>query len=169
MLAICNSYQKTIAILLNLKMAQKGTTLIEMLLAMSLSSLVISALCLIMGFCGAVYERTGDSEMVVYAARCAGRIIEDDLRRSFSAQVYDNSRLIINLSDGGTVEYYLAENQIYRDLTNSNGTTRLPITENITQLYFTEHLKAIGVFIKAERGQQNFDHRSFVHPRASIN
>jgi Tfp pilus assembly protein PilW len=167
MLGVCDGNQKTIAHWLYLRFSQsEGTTLVEMLLAISLSTILVSALIVISRFGLAAFTEMRDLNLAVYSARSAGRVIEEDLRGAAWVQSVDPGRLVINPSSGGSVEYYLSDKKICRHLTNNNGNSTVPIAENISCVDFTNDLNLVGVIIRADCGKQQFTHQCMVYPRA---
>lgn len=167
MLGIWDGDQETIDYWLHLRFFQsKGTTLVEMLLAISLSTILVTALIVISRFGLVAFTEMRDSNLAVYSARSAGRMIEEDLRGAASVQSIDSGRLVINPSSGGSVEYYLSDKKICRHLTNNNVNSTIPIAENISCLGFTNDLNLVGVIIRADCGKQQFTHQCMVCPRA---
>lgn len=166
MLGIRNGYQKTVTIWLKSNGHQQGTTLIEIMLAISLSIMIMGELILTTGLCTSTFKNVGASNLVRYSAYSAGRIVEDDLRGATMFEIAGSDRLCINSSGGGNVEYYLNDSQIYRYLTNSNGISRVPIAENISQMHFSPVGNSIGITIRSEYGQQYFLYNSVIYPRA---
>jgi len=115
---------------------EKGITLVEMLVALALVSVVFSGLMGVYWVGSKSYENQAASSDAQYAARMAAQIIVEDIRGAAEAETQEEgAKLRLLTASGEDVVYYRqANNWLYRD-----GNAKTPIAENITGLSFTRN------------------------------
>jgi len=125
---------------------EKGTTLVEMLVALALVSVVLSGLMGVYWVGSKSYENQAASSDAQYAARMAAQIIVEDIRGAAEAETQEEgAKLRLLTTSGEDVVYYRQENNwLYRD-----GNAKTPIAENITGLSFTRNNSLFTIKIDA--------------------
>lgn len=130
-----------------------GFTLLEILLALGLASLVISFVFIIYGMAHTGYTKQVAYSECQYCARMTASMIMKDVRNGIQAKVSNNNRLlIITAADGESIRYYLENSQVYRDYKGG----KVPVAENIFCLEFEQHNNAIKARIKAAYGKDTY-------------
>ncbi len=110
----------------------RGSTLVEYLVAMALAALVLSGMMSIYWNGSNVFQRLSSASDAQYAVRSAMHKMGDDIRAASEVSIQEGGTcLILHTTTGELVKYYMANNQLYRD-----GKAKVPIAENIKSLYF---------------------------------
>jgi prepilin-type N-terminal cleavage/methylation domain-containing protein len=127
---------------------EAGFTLMEMLVALALASLVSTGLMSVYWSANHAFNRLSDYSDTQYGARSAIQRIVEDVRMATQAPVVkeSNTKLVLT-TPGGTVEYY--RNAINNNLYRRSGGTAVPVAENITDLKFSNSVSPLKITVEA--------------------
>lgn len=144
--------------------SEAGSTLIEALAALFLTTLLLSSLMNFYWICNKAFIQQSASSDAQYACRSAMLQIGEDVRAARQVPVVQesNSKLLL-LQSGGNVYYYRNEdnNNLYR----SAGGTNIPIAENIRYLSFCVSGNLLITTIEATFNGQSYRLSSAVSTR----
>jgi len=115
----------------------RGTTLLEILLALGLSSLIIGALITVYLSASSAYQKLAAYADAQYAARSVIDQIGDDIRGASVIEIVTGgSELKLLKPNNDLIRYYMENNQLYRVKTTGLGTAKVPIAEKVSCLSF---------------------------------
>jgi prepilin-type N-terminal cleavage/methylation domain-containing protein len=116
----------------------KGMTAVEVLLALALSSIIISLLFMIFFLFTNVYKTSITAIDAQYNARMVATNINKDIR-SAKQITLDGDRKIVITSETETISYYLERETVYR-----HGKVKIPIAEKVVALNFNQQENLIS-------------------------
>ncbi len=141
--------------------ADRGSTLVEMLVAMALASLVLSGLMSIYWTGSSAFQRLSSTTEAQYAVRSAAQNIGEDIRGASVVSITEGGAKLILLTAGGeAVNYYMANNKLYRD-----GKAKVPIAENISGLNFSGSSSLVKITADATVNGRTYQLISSISPR----
>ncbi len=115
----------------------RGTTLLEMLLALGLSSLMISLLLMIYSSSSGAYQKLAAYCDVQYTARSVIEQIGDDVRGAAGIEIMaSGSELEVTTYNNDLIRYRLENSRLYRLKTTSMGTAKVPIADQVSTVSF---------------------------------
>ena len=115
----------------------RGTTLLEILLALGLSSLIVSALLTVYLSVSNAYQKLTAYADAQYSARSAIDQVSEDIRAASVMEIVaDGSELRLLIPNGESIRYYMDNSQLHRVKTTSLGTAKVPIAEKVSCLSF---------------------------------
>jgi len=115
----------------------RGTTLLEILLALGLSSLIVGAMITVYLSAGNAYQKLAAYADAQYSARTVIDQIGEDMRgASFIEILPDGSEIELVTSNNDLIRYYVVNNQLYRLKTTVFGTGIVPIADKVSCLTF---------------------------------
>jgi type II secretory pathway component PulJ len=139
----------------------RGSTLAEMLVAMALASLVLSGIMSMYWAGSNAFQRLSSNADAQYAVRNATQKMADDIRCASAVSIQeDGTKLILLTAAGEAVNYYLANNQLYRD-----GNAKVPIAENISGLNFFGSSSLIKITADATVNRRTYQLIISINPR----
>ncbi len=116
-----------------LRHSNHGASFIEVLLALTLGLLIIGGLVSIYGSGSNAFTQLAFHADAQYTARSSMQQIGEDIRRASVVEVQESGTILrIQLPDQ-QIRYFAGNNQLYRTIIKSNGTSTFPIAENVTQ------------------------------------
>jgi prepilin-type N-terminal cleavage/methylation domain-containing protein len=144
----------------------RGTTLVEMLVALALSSLLMGGLISVYGSGSYIFAEQAAYTDAQYSVRSSVQQMEEDIRRAATVAILDNgAQLSLGIASGELVRYYQYNNQLFREDITSQGTTRLPIAENISYLQFSGTARLVTIIIDATVAGKSYRLSTSVNPR----
>ena len=139
----------------------RGSTLAEMLVAMALASLILSGLMSIYWTGSNAFQRLSSTSDAQYAVRSATQKMMEDIRGASAVSIEEGgAKLILLTAAGEAVNYYVANNQLYRD-----GTAKVPIAENISGLSFSGSSSLVKITADATVNGRTYQLISSISPR----
>jgi Tfp pilus assembly protein PilW len=115
----------------------RGTTLLEILLALGLSSFIIGALITVYLSANTAYQKLAAYTDAQYNARSVIDQIGDDIRGASGIEIAaGGSELKLITTNGDLIRYYTENNQLYRSQTTGSRTSKVPIAEKVSDLGF---------------------------------
>lgn len=116
---------------------KQGTTLLEILLALGLGSLIIAALLTTYMSAGNSYQKLAAYSDAQYSARSSLDQIGQDIRGACVIEIIaGGTGLSLLTSSGDLIRYWTENDQLYRVKTTSLGTAKVPIAEQVSFLSF---------------------------------
>ncbi|MGE5380619.1 MAG: PilW family protein [Methylocystaceae bacterium] len=134
------------------KLKQQGFTLIELLVALGLTALVTTGLMSVFWLSHNAFIREQNQADMQYSARHARDILVRDIRASKTIEVWiaqdtpvsspqdSGSWLSLQVENNGStqqINYYVANNVLYRDNVSAHPNNKLPIASNLESISFT--------------------------------
>lgn len=113
---------------------ERGITLIELLVALALTGIVLTGLMSVYWSASYAFEREYSKSDTQYSARQAKERISNDLRESKSFLIQDGGQKLHLVKDGEEVDYYVNNQQLYRDSSNASPS---PVVNNIESITFS--------------------------------
>lgn len=139
----------------------RGNTLVEMLVAMALASLVLSGLMSIYWTGSSAFQRLSANADAQYAVRSAIQKMGEDIRGTSSVAIQEGgAKLSLLTAAGEAVDYYMENNQLYRD-----GIAKVPIAENISGLNFRGSSSLVKITADATVDGRAYQLISSISPR----
>lgn len=127
----------------------RGTTLLEILLVLGLSSLVVGALLTVYVSTGDAYQTLAEYSDTQYTARSAIGQISEDIRGASAIEIVaDGSELRVITSTNALISLYMENNQLYRVKTTALGTAKVPIAEKVSYLSFNGNIGLVTATIE---------------------
>lgn len=115
----------------------RGTTLLEILLALGLSSLMVGTLITVYLSASNAYQKLAEYSDAQYTARSAIGQIGEDIRGASAIEIgAGGSELRLITLTNDLICYYMENNQLYRVKTTDFGTAKVPIAEMVSDLSF---------------------------------
>ncbi|MDD4170615.1 MAG: hypothetical protein PHQ94_00095 [Syntrophomonas sp.] len=143
----------------------RGTTLVEVLAAISLGSLMMVGLLSVYWSGSNAFAKLAANAEAQYSARSAMQQIGEDIRRASAVEVQGDGIILSLSTPGESVGYYRANNQLYRVVTTSTGTATVPIAENVSQLSFGTGATMVTINIDITVGGLTYQLSTTVNPR----
>lgn len=118
----------------------QGATLLEIVLALGLSSLIIGALVTVYLSASSAYQKLAAYADAQYSARSVIDQIGKDIRGAAVIEIATGG-LEIELvsSNNDLIRYYMENNQIYRQTTAGYATGTVPIADKVNSLTFNDN------------------------------
>lgn len=134
----------------------QGTTLVEMLVALALSSLLMGGFVSVYWSGSYIFAEQAAYAEAQYLVRSSVQQMAADIRRASTVAILDNGAQLSLVSvSGEVVRYYRYNNQLFREGITSRGTARVPIAENISGLQFKGTASLVIFSIEATVGGQS--------------
>ncbi|MEA4923979.1 MAG: hypothetical protein VB084_01600 [Syntrophomonadaceae bacterium] len=115
----------------------RGTTLLEVLLALGLSSLLISLLLMIYSSSSGAYQKLAAYCDAQYTARSIIEQIGDDVRGAAGIKIMlSGAEMEVTTYDNDLIRYRLENSRLYRWQTTSLGTAKVPIADQVSAISF---------------------------------
>lgn len=144
----------------------RGTTLVEILLALALSSVLMSGLVSIYWSCSYIFTEQAAYIDSQYSVRSSVQQMGEDIRRASIVEILANgAELRLGLASGESLRYYLYNNQLFREGITQQGTARVPIAENISYLRFSGTASLVTISIDATMAGKSHRLSTCVHSR----
>lgn len=135
----------------------RGITLLEVLLALGLSSLIVGALLTVYSTSSSAYQKLAACADAQYTARSVVEQIGDDIRgASFIEIGTGGSELRVITPNNNLIRYNTENYQLYRSKTTSLGTAKIPIADGVSGLSFVDNNGLVTVNIEI-----TIDHNSY--------
>lgn len=124
----------------------RGTTLLEILLALGLSSLIIGALITVYLGASNAYQKLAEYSQVQYTARSAIGQIGEDIRGAPAVEIVaGGSELQLITTNNVLIRYYMENNQLYQVKTSGLGTVKIPIAAGVSSISFNGNNSLVTV------------------------
>ncbi len=117
--------------------SEKGSTLVEVLIAVAISSWLAIGLLTIYSSASKGYAVLGAAADCQYTARSAMEQIAADIRTAVHVQVSPDGTLLDISAPDQSVRFYTQNGRLYRRVSTSRGTTAIPIADNVSALGFS--------------------------------
>lgn len=133
--------------------SEKGSTLVEVLIAVAISFWLATGLLTI--YSGAtkgyaVLEAAADCQ---YTARAAMEQIVADIRRAVHVQVSSDGGILDISAPDQSVRLYSQNGKLYRRVSTSRGTTAIPIADNVSALTFSDGGGLVAITLNITSGE----------------
>ncbi|MDD3364777.1 MAG: prepilin-type N-terminal cleavage/methylation domain-containing protein [Syntrophomonas sp.] len=139
----------------------RGSTLAEMLVAMALASLVLTGMMSIYWTGSNAFQRLLATADAQYAVRSATQKMGEDIRGASVITILEGgAKLSLLTATGEAVNYYMANNQLYRD-----GNAKVPIAENISGLNFSGISSLVKITVNGTVDGRAYQLISSISPR----
>jgi len=127
----------------------RGTTLLEILLALGLTSLIIGALITVYSSASNAYQKLAEYSDAQYTARSAIGQIGEDIRGASAIEIVTaGSELRLTTLNNDLIRYYMENNQLYRVKTSGLGTAKVPIAAGVSCISFNGHNSLVTATIE---------------------
>ncbi|NLB88900.1 MAG: prepilin-type N-terminal cleavage/methylation domain-containing protein [Syntrophomonadaceae bacterium] len=142
---------------------QKGYTLIEVLLALAIGSIVIMGFFSVFWSTSNAYEWGSTSVDNQYMARRAMRDIEKDIKEATSININQEAKqLVLNEERENEIVYYVREGNLIRSYKKAS----LPIAENVKDIEFEQSDNGlVTVMVEVESQGRKYILNNSVYPR----
>jgi len=128
----------------------RGTTLVELVLALAFSALVMSGLIAVYWSGSRIFAEQAAYTDAQYSVRSSVQQMGQDIRSASALEILDNgAQLRLTTVTGELVRYYLYDQQLFWEGISNRGTVRLPIAENINHLHFSVMTSLVTININA--------------------
>ncbi|MCX5780429.1 MAG: prepilin-type N-terminal cleavage/methylation domain-containing protein [Firmicutes bacterium] len=135
----------------------RGTTLVEMLVALAISSLLMGGFVSVYWSGSYIFAEQAAYAEAQYSARSSVQMMAVDIRRASTVAILDNgAQLSLVSASGELVRYYRYNYQLFREGITGRGTARVPIAENISGLQFNGIASLVIFNIEATVGGQSY-------------
>lgn len=145
--------------------SNSGTTLAEVLLAISLGFLLMAGSISVYWSGSQAFAKLSADAEAQYSARSAMQEIGEDIRSASAVEVQADGTELKLWTSGQIVRYFMDNNQMYRSVIKSNGTSTVPIAENVSQLSFEVSLNLVTIGIGITVNDLTYHLSSSVYPR----
>jgi len=131
----------------------KGSTLVEVLMTLIISSWLATGLLTLYCTAAQGYTVLGAAVECQYTARSALDQIQADIHSALTLQIAaDGASLDITAADR-YVRLYRQNNQLYRWVTTAKGTTAIPIADHISSLTFSGNDQLVFITLSIASGE----------------
>lgn len=145
---------------------KRGTTLVEILLALGLGSIIVSALLSVYLSVSHAYKKLTAYAEVQYTARSAIDQIALDIRGASVIEILTGGTVLsLSTSNGDLIQYWEANNQLYRVKTTGLGTARVPIAERVSYLSFNGNAGLVTATIDITVDETTYRLSRYICPR----
>ncbi|MEQ8201986.1 MAG: hypothetical protein ABRQ24_11265 [Syntrophomonadaceae bacterium] len=131
---------------------QQGTTLVEVLAALALGSLLVTSLVTFYDSAARGYVGLAAVADCQYTARTAMEQIKSDIRSAATVQVSADGSVLELTSADREIRFYAQNAALYRRLSTERGTTAVPIAENVSDVAFGRQGELVVVTLSIGRG-----------------
>lgn len=144
----------------------RGTTLLEMLLALGLSTIVVGAMITVYLSSNNAYQKLAEYSDAQYTARSAISQIAEDIRAATATEIGpDGSELRLRTLNNDLIRYYMENNQLYRVKTSSLGTGKVPVAEKVSRICFNSNNSLVTATIEVTIAETTYHLSRTVYSR----
>lgn len=144
--------------------SEKGMTIMEVLLALALSSIIISLLFMIFSLFTDAYKNSINAMDAQYSARMVIFNISRDIRSAYQIELAGDEKIIIT-GKSKTVSYYMENEVVY----HHENKTKIPIAEKVGRLTFSQQGLVITITVAAGAPGHEYCLNAACLPRAAEN
>lgn len=142
-------------------LGKKGMTVVEVLLALTLSVVVISLLFMMFSLFNNAYESNINGMDAQYSARMVVFNINKDIRSAKQVKIDSDQKIIIT-SENETIAYYLEKGTVYR-----HSKAKIPIAEKVVALNFNGQDSLVNYAITTGMAGYEYDLEVTCAPRVT--
>lgn len=142
---------------------QEGFTLLEVLLALAIGSIVLMGLFSVFWSASNAYEWGATSVDIQYMARRAVSDMEKDIKEATSINIdQESKKLLLNEESENEIAYYVKNGNLIKAYKKAS----LPIAENVNEIEFIQlESGLVEVMVEVESGGKKYKLYNSVYPR----